>query len=180
MAECNSPYIYPSLNDQQQFTLNKISEVKSYFIRGFRERKLVSKRFSKNVACFDCFNKSLIVLSEIVGIISIASLETVVGVPVGIASSSFSLAPWISTAIVKQLLKTTQNKKKKVGKTTMLARSKLNTTERKILEELLNSEISHEEFTIIVNKKNYCYLIKGFTIMKRQISDTEKLFEWRS
>ena len=59
----------------------------------------------------------------------------------------------------------------------MLARSKLNSTEREILEELLNSEISHEEFTIIDNKKNYCYLIKGFTIIKRQISDTEKLFE---
>ena len=35
MAECNSievHNIYPNLNDQQQFRLNKISEVRDYFI----------------------------------------------------------------------------------------------------------------------------------------------------
>ena len=30
--------IYPNLNDQQQFRLNKISEVKDYFIAEIREK----------------------------------------------------------------------------------------------------------------------------------------------
>ena len=30
--------IYPNLNDQQQFRLNKISEVKDYFIPEIREK----------------------------------------------------------------------------------------------------------------------------------------------
>ena len=47
----------------------------------------------------------------------------------------------------------------------MLARNKLNSIESKISEALINSEISHENFTTINDEKNYCEL-KG--------SDTEK------
>ena len=178
MAECNSPHIYPNLNDLQQSTLNKISEVKDYFISGIRERELMSKRLSKYIASFDYFDKSLTVLSATGGSISTASFATVVGVPARIASASFSLACSISTDIVKKLLKTRQNKKKKAGKSVMLARNKLNSTESKISEELLNSEISHEEFTIIINeKKTVVNLNKGITMMKSQRSGTEKLFD---
>ena len=35
----------------------------------------------------------------------------------------------------------------------MLARSKLNSIEHKIFEALINSEISHEDFTTIINEK---------------------------
>ena len=34
-----APNIYPNLNDQQQFRLNKINEIKGYFIVDIRERK---------------------------------------------------------------------------------------------------------------------------------------------
>ena len=40
MTECNSPNIYSNLNDQQQFRLNKISEVRDYFIVEIREIEL--------------------------------------------------------------------------------------------------------------------------------------------
>ena len=55
MAEYNSPniyiyiYIYPNLNDQQQFRWNKIKEVRDYFISEIRQRELMSKRLSKYV-----------------------------------------------------------------------------------------------------------------------------------
>ena len=92
MAEYNSPNLYPDLNDQQQFRLNKISEVRDYFIGEIRERELMSKWLSKYIAFLSYFEKSLFVLSVTSGIISIASFATVVGAPVGIASASFSLA----------------------------------------------------------------------------------------
>ena len=38
MTEHNSPNIYPNLNDQQ-FRLNKISEVRNYFIDEIKERE---------------------------------------------------------------------------------------------------------------------------------------------
>ena len=39
--------------DNQQFRLNKISEIKNYFIAEIEERELMSKSFSKYIASFD-------------------------------------------------------------------------------------------------------------------------------
>ena len=110
--------MYPNLsatplNDQQQFRLNKINEIKDYFIAKIKERELMSKRLSKYVASFDYFDKSLIVLSIATGSISIASFATVIRAPVGMMSASCNLAFSITTGIVKKLLKATRNKKKK-------------------------------------------------------------------
>ena len=66
---------------------------------------------------------------------------------------SFSHAFSITTGIVKKLLKTTRNKKKKHNKIVMLARSKLNSIESKTSESLINNEISHEDFMTIINKE---------------------------
>ena len=120
MAECSSyetRNIYPNLNaiplnDQQQFRLNKINEIKDYFVAEIKERELMSKSLSKYTASFDYFDKSLTVLSVTTGRMSIPSFSTVIGAPVGIPSAIFSLSFLISTGISKKLLKTTRNKKK--------------------------------------------------------------------
>ena len=144
MAECN---MYLNLSatpsNEQQFRLNKINEIKDYFVAEIKERELMSKRLSKYIASFDYFDKSLIVLSVTTGSISIASFATVIGAPVGIASASFSLAFSISTGIIKKLLKTTKHKKKKHNKIVILATSKLNSIQSRISEALINNEISH-------------------------------------
>ena len=57
----------------------------------------------------------------------------------------------------------------------MLARSKLNGVEYKISGALINKEISHEDFTTIINEeKNYRELKEGIRMMKTERSDTEK------
>ena len=38
--------IYPHLNNQQQFGLNKVKEIKDYFVTGIKERELMSKIYS--------------------------------------------------------------------------------------------------------------------------------------
>ena len=169
------PNLSAPLSDQQQFRLNKINEIKDYFVAEIKERELMSKRLSKYIASFDYFDKSLIVLSVATGSISIASFATVIGAPVGIISASFSLAFSISTGIIKKLLKTTRNKKKKHNKIVMLARSKLNSTESKISEALINNEISHEDFMNIINEeKKYRELKESIRMMNSQRSDAEK------
>ena len=105
--------MYPNLNDQQQLRLNIINEVKDYFVTEMKERELMSRRFSKYIASFDYFGKSLTVLSATNGGISIALFATVIGPLVRITSASFSLAFSMAAGIVKKLLKTTRNKKKK-------------------------------------------------------------------
>ena len=136
----------------------------------------MSKRLSKYIASFDYFDKSLIVLSVTTGSISIASFATVIGAPVGIISASFSLAFSISTGIIKKLLKTTRNKKKKHNKIVMLARSKLNSIESKTSEALINNEISHEDFMTIINEeKKYRELKENIRMMNSQRSDVENI-----
>ena len=144
MVECNSikaSNIYPNLSDQQQFRLNKVNEVKDYFIAEIKQRELLSKRLNKYIASFDYFDKYLIVLSARTVSIFIASFATIIGAPVGIASVSFSFKFSISTGIVKKLLTTIRNKKKKHNKIVILARSKLNSIESKISETLKNNEV---------------------------------------
>ena len=121
MDKCNSikhdfhetPNMYPNLNanisNDQQFRLNKINEIKDYFIAEIRERELMSKNLSKYIASFEYSDKSLIVLSVATGSIFIASFATAIGAPVGIMSASCSLAFSITTGFVKKVFK--NNKK---------------------------------------------------------------------
>ena len=128
MAECNSiehnfhetPNIYPNLSantsNDQQFRLNKVNEIKDYFIAEITERELTSKRLSKNITSFDYFDKSLILLSVETGSISIASFATVIRIPVGIMSASCSLSSSITRGFVKTFLKEQETKRKKTIK----------------------------------------------------------------
>ena len=90
--------MYPNLNYQQQFRLNKINE--DYSVAEMK-KELMSKRLRKNISSFDYFDKSLIVLSVTTGIISIAPFAIAIGACVGVTSASFSLAFSIFTGIIK-------------------------------------------------------------------------------
>ena len=104
MAETNNiyPNLSPTLSNNQQFRLNRINEIRDYFIAEIKERESMSKRLSKYIASFDYFDKSLIVLSITTSSVSIASFATVIRAPVGIISASFTLAFSISAGIVKK------------------------------------------------------------------------------
>ena len=109
-----TPNMYPNLsetplniplNDQQHFRLNKIDEINDYYVAEIKEIDLMSKRLSKYIDSFDCFDESLIALSITTGSISIASFATVIGARVRIASAIFSLAFSVCAGIVKKAVK---------------------------------------------------------------------------
>ena len=180
MDQCNSHNIYPNLSvnasNEQKCRLNKINEIKYYFIAEIKQREQMSKSLSNYIASFDYLDKSLIVLSVSTCSIYIASFPTVIGATVGIMSATCSLAFSIKTGFVKTFLKTTRNKKKKHNKIVMLARSKLNSIESKISEALINNEISHEDFMTIINEeKKYRELKESIRMMNSQRSDVEKV-----
>ena len=117
MDECNSSKIdKTNLTRLTKIRLNKITETEKYFHEEINQRKSCSKKLSKYVAAFDYIDKILIVLSATTGGVSICSFTSVVGAPVGIASASFTLIFSLTTGIVKKLLITTRNKKKKHDK----------------------------------------------------------------
>ena len=121
MVECNSiesierNSIDTSNLNNQQIRLNKISKIEVYFITEIKERQLMSQ-LSKYISFFDYFDTSLIVLSVTSGSISIASFTTVIGIPVGITSASFSLAFSLCTGLVKKLLEVKRYKKRNMIK----------------------------------------------------------------
>ena len=113
----------------------------------------MSKKLSKYISFFYYFDKSLIVLSVTSGGVSIASFATAVGAHIGITSAKLSLAFSLCTGLVKKLLNTTRNKKKRHNKVVMLPRSKLNSIGSKISEALINNQIGHEDFITIINEE---------------------------
>ena len=143
-----------NLTEETKFQLNKIGKIENYFHEEINQRKLCSKKVNKYVTVFDYIDKVLIVLSATTGGVSIISFTSVVGAPVGIASASFTLIFALTIGIIKKLLGTTRNKKRKHDKTFMLAKSKLNSIETLISQALNDIEISHEEFVTILKEKD--------------------------
>ena len=52
MYSNSSALLNVPLNDQEHFWLNKINEIKHYFVAEIKKRELVSKRLSKYIAFF--------------------------------------------------------------------------------------------------------------------------------
>ena len=141
------------LTEQTKIRLAKINEIENCFYQEINQRKSCSRKLSKYVAAFHCIDKILIVLSAMTGEVSICSFTSVVGAPVGIVSASFALIFSLTTGIVKKLLSTTGNEKKKQDKISMLAKSKLNSIETLISQALIGMGRSHEEFVTILKEK---------------------------
>ena len=136
----------------------------------FTKRLIKENHGVKNyVTAFDYIDKILIALSATSSGVSIISLTSIIGAPVGIASASFTLIFSLTTGIVKKLLNITRNKKKKHDKILILAKSILNSIETLISQALVGMEISHEEFNIISNEKD------KYEWMKKQCL---KLWDW--
>ena len=139
--------LFCNLSEQAKLLLHEISKIENYFIEEINQRK-ISKKLNKHVTGFDYIDQALIALSTRSGGVSIISFKTIVGAPVGIAGASLTLSVSLSTEIFRKLLNIT--KKKKHDKIPMLAKSKLNSIETLISQELTDMDISHEEFVTIL------------------------------
>ena len=80
-----------NLSKQAKFQLSETIVIENYFHQEINQRKPYSKKLSKYVTAFDYIDNVLIVLSATSGGVSIISVTSIVGAPVGIASASFTL-----------------------------------------------------------------------------------------
>ena len=144
----------PSSSERaNKYRLDEINKIRDYFNNEIKERKDIIKKLNKYLVSFDYLDKIFITLSTSFGTLSIASYASVVGTPAGIAGSSLTLIFTIGTGISKSLLKLTKKRKKKHNKIIVLAKYKLNTIDTLLSSALNDSEISHEEFTNIINEE---------------------------
>ena len=149
------------LNEITKLRLDEINKIKDFFNNEINDRKQQINKISKYVAAFNYPDKIFIVLSASFGSLSIASHATVVGIPVGIAGASLTLVFTACMGVVKTLLSATKKKKKKHNKIMMHASTSLSMIETLLSSSLIDFDISHEEFTKIINEKVKYEKIKG-------------------
>ena len=89
--------------------------------------------------------------STITGCISISASASLVGIPVGITSSSIWLKICAIFKAIKKYKSIYKKKKNKRDKRVLLAKSKLSSLEVLILKALIDSSLSHDEFVLINN-----------------------------
>ena len=142
------------LTDQTKFGLYEIKKIDNCFANDIDQQKADSKKLNKYVTIFDYIDKILIILSATTGRVSIISFTSIIGAPIGIASSSFTLIFSITTGIIKKLLGATKKKNKMHDQILMLAKSKFNSIETLISQALIDMSISHGEFIAILKEKN--------------------------
>ena len=151
------------LTDINNYRLNEINKVKDYFNDEINERKNIIKKLNKYAVTLDYLDKIFITLSASFGILSVTTHATLLGIPLGITGASLTLLFTISTGINKSLLQLTKKRKKKHNKIMTLAKNKLN-----MIDTLLSSALSHEEFSNIITEKNM------YENIKENIKDTEE------
>ena len=95
---------------------------------------------------------SFILIFTITGCVSISAFASLVGIPIGIASSIIGLKICVINAGIKKYKSVIKKKRKKHDKILLLAKSKLNYIEVLIFKALIDSNISHDEFVLINNK----------------------------
>ena len=127
---------------------------------------------SKYVTTFDYMDKILVVLSARSSGVSIISFISIIGVPAGIASASFTLILSVTAGIIK-LLSTTIKKKKKHGQILMLTKSKYSSIEALISQALNDIDISHEEFITTMKEKDRYEKMKGNVRNKNEYKKQE-------
>ena len=98
-----------NLSDQTKFKLSEINKIKVNFTTEVQERKIMSRKLSKYIAAFDYIDKTLIVLSATIRVVSIISFASVIGAPAEIASASFPLVFSLNAGIIKKVLQITRN-----------------------------------------------------------------------
>ena len=151
------------LSELKKIWLSEITGIENYFHEEISQRKLCIKKLSKYVTAFDYIDKVLIVLSATSSRVFIISFHFI-----EMANASFTLIFYLNTGIIKKLLSITRNKKKKHNKILTLAKSKLNSIEVLVSQALIDMEINHEEFLVILNHKD------KYEKMKERLKNTSE------
>ena len=88
-------------NMNQEFSLKKIEEIRNYLIKEINQNELISKKHKKICRVFIYIDHLLNVISTITGCVFIFVFASLVGVPIGIASSAIALKICAITAGIK-------------------------------------------------------------------------------
>ena len=142
----------------QGFRLKNIDEIRNYLIEETNQNEFLTRKHKKVCRVLNYIDHSLIAISLITGGVSISVFASLVVIPIGITNSAIGLKICVITTGIKKDKSIITKKRTKHDKIVLLAKSKLNSIEVLISKALINSNISHEEFVLINNLKEFCDL----------------------
>ena len=80
--------IMPEEDMNQEFRLEKIEEIRNYLIEEINQNELMSQKHEKVCRILNDIEHSLIAISTITGCVSLSAFASLVGILIGIASST--------------------------------------------------------------------------------------------
>ena len=139
-------------NISQEFKLKNLNETMNYLIEEIKQNQLMGKNCEKVCTTLNSIELFLILASIITGCVSISAFASLIRILIGVTSFAFGLKISAITAGIKKYKSIIKNKKK-LDKIVLLAISKSTSIEILISKALIGSNISHDEFVLIDNKK---------------------------
>ena len=89
-------------NISQEFRLKNIDETRNYLIEEINQNELMSKKHKKVYRVSNYIEHLLILISTVMGCISISAFASLVGIPIEITSSAIGLKICVITAGIKK------------------------------------------------------------------------------
>ena len=128
--------------------------LKDYFLEKIEQNELMSKKYKKVCTTLSHIEHFVILASIITGCISISAFASLLGLPIGIASSAIELKTCAITAGIKRYKSIIKKNKKKHDKIVLLANSKFYIIEGLISTVLIDSVFSHDGLVSMKNVLN--------------------------
>ena len=130
----------------QEFRLKNIDERRNYLTEEIYRNESIIKKHKKVCTTLNYIEHFLILASTMTGCVFISDFASLIGIPIGITSSTSGLKIYAENAGIKKHMSIIKKKKKKHDKIVLLAKSKF-----LISKALIDSVVSHDEFVLINN-----------------------------
>ena len=126
----------------------------------------MSEKYKKTCKYLNYVEHLLILVSTVIGCISISAFASLVCVPAGITSSAIEIKIFVITAGIKKYRSIIKKKKKNHDKVVLLGKDKLNAVKIRISKALIDSYTIHDKFVSINN------VLREYNEMKKEIKDS--------
>ena len=143
--------------------MKNTEKTRNYFIKEIDQIEFRSKKHEKVSTTLNYIEHFLILVSAVIGCVSISAFASLVGIPIGITSSTIGLKICAIIAGINTYKLIIKKKKKKHDKTVLLEKTDLNSIEVLISKALTDPNISHDEFVLVRN------VFKEYDDMRKEI-----------
>ena len=121
----------------------KIDETRNHILEEIKHNELVSKKHKKTCGNLNYVEHLLILALKVTGCVSISAFASLVGIPIGMASSAATIRSCVITSGIKTYKSIIKKKRKKPDKMLLLGKAMLDAIEFLISETSINWCISH-------------------------------------